>query len=184
MKERSKWKQMENDLSSWLKTFTRNGIHFRNSRQAIIGFPSDGFRSDGMLTDNKVLIAIEVECGQTHPDTNTGKYWLLYKTKSYEKIILFHIYTPDFNSYGWRKKLAEFYIEQMKSKVPITPDFNSYGWRKKLAEFYIEQMKSKVPIEYILLDFRNANDYHQTLMELKKNIKEKVREEFGLANIT
>ena len=157
MKERSKWKQMENDLSSWLKTFTRNGIHFRNSRQAIIGFPSDGFRSDGMLTDNKVLIAIEVECGQTHPDTNTGKYWLLYKTKPYKKIILFHIYTPDFNSYGWRKKLAEFYIEQMKSKVPI---------------------------EYILLDFRNANDYHQTLMELKKNIKEKVREEFGLANIT
>jgi len=157
MKERSKWKQMENDLSSWLKTFTRNGIYFRNSHQAIIGFPSNGFRSDGMLTDNEVLIAIEVECGQTHPDTNTGKYWLLYKTAPYKKIILFHIYTPDFNSYGWRKKLAEFYIEQMKSEVPI---------------------------EYILLDFRNANDYHQTLMELKKNIKEKVREEFGLANIT
>jgi hypothetical protein len=156
MEENIKWKQMEKDLSSWLSTFTRNGIYFRNSHQAIIGFSSDGFRSDGMLTDNDVVIAIEVECGQTHPDTNTGKYWLLYKNKPYKKIILFHIYTPDFNSYGWRKELAEFYIEQMKSEVPI---------------------------EYILLDFRNANDYHQTLMELKKKIEEKVGKEFRSANI-
>jgi hypothetical protein len=147
---------MENDLSSWLSTFVCNGIYFRNSYQAIIGFPSGGFRSDGMLTDNDVVIAIEVECKETNPDTNTGKYWLLYKYKPYKKIILFHIYTPDFNSYGWHKKLAEFYIEQMKSEVPI---------------------------EYILLDFRNANDYHQTLMEIKKKIEEKVRKEFRLANI-
>jgi len=153
MGKNTEWKQMESDLSSWLSIFARNGINFRNSYQAIIGFPSDGFRSDGMLADNDVVIAIEVECGQTHPDTNTGKYWLLYKTKPYEKIILFHIYTPDFNSYGWRKKLAEFYVEQMKSEVPI---------------------------EYILLDYRNATDYHHTLMEIKRKIEEKVRNEFGL----
>ncbi|MCK4626816.1 MAG: hypothetical protein KAV00_16005 [Phycisphaerae bacterium] len=147
------WKQMENDLSRWLSNFARNEVHFRNSHQAIIGLPSDSFRSDGMLTDNKVLIAIEVECGQTHPDTNTGKYWLLYKHKSYERIILFHIYTPDFDSYGWRKKLAEFYIEQMKSTVPI---------------------------EYILLDFRKADDYRRTLTEIKKKIEEKVTGYFKL----
>jgi len=152
MKENIKWKQMVNELSSWLSTFTRDGIKFRNSYQAIIGFPPDGFRSDGMLTNGEVLIAIEVECRQTHPDTNTGKYWLLYRNKCYKKIILFHIYTPDFNSYGWRKKLAEFYIEQMKSEVPI---------------------------EYILLDFRNANDYNQTLVEIKRKIEENVRREFG-----
>ena len=43
------WKNMEKDLSDFLKTFEKNGIEFKNSYQAIIGFPSDGFRSDGML---------------------------------------------------------------------------------------------------------------------------------------
>lgn len=158
MEEKIKWTQLENALSRWLSTFSSEKIQFRNSHQAIIGFPSDGFRSDGMLANDEVLIAMEVEAGQTHPDTNTGKYWLLHtKRERYKKIILFHIYTPDFNSYGWRKELAEFYVEQMQ--------------------------KSGVPIEYILLDYRNANDYHQTLIELKQKIGKRVKEEFELGNI-
>lgn len=146
------WKQLERDICQWLATFASEGIEFRNSYQAIVGFPSGGFRSDGMLADDRILVAVEVEAGQTHPDTNTGKYWLLAaEHKPYEKIVLFHVYTPDFNSYGWRKKLAEFYVERMSSEVPI---------------------------DYVLLDYRTATDYDTTLTEIKATIGARVKQEF------
>lgn len=155
MVKKNKWIQLESDLSKWLSKFSSEKIIYKNSHQAIVGFPSDGFRSDGMLTDDNILLAIEVEAGQTHPDTNTGKYWLLYNYKMYKKIVLFHIYTPKFDSYGWRKELAEFYIEQMKSEVPV---------------------------EYKVIDCRNSDDYDKVLSELKKKIKRKIKKDFDLTD--
>ena len=64
------WKQLEKDINSWLRTFMSKKIQYRNQNQAVIGFPSNGFRSDGMLTDGNTLVAVEIEAGQTHPDTN------------------------------------------------------------------------------------------------------------------
>jgi len=149
-----RWQQLEQDISRWLSTFASQQVEYRNSYQAIVGFPSDGFRSDGMVTNNSVLLAIEVEAGQTHPDTNTGKYWILYdKYKQYRKILLFHIYTPNYDSYGWRKKLAEFYICKMRREVPI---------------------------EYFLLDYRDAQDYDSVLTNIKGKIAEKIAQEFGV----
>ena len=111
---------LRQDISSWLRTFASSKIWFRSPNQAIQGLPYDGFRSDGILTNGNVLVAVEIEAGQTHPDTNTGKYWLLHHThKQYAKIVLFHIYTPDFDSYEWRKKPGEFYVERMRREVPI-----------------------------------------------------------------
>jgi hypothetical protein len=145
------WKQLEGDLSVWLQSFSRPGVEFRGPYQAIPGFPYDGFRSDGLLTDGSVLVAIEVEAGQMHPDTNVGKYWLLGRHYEYRKIVLFHVYTPDFNSYGWRKQLGEFYAEKMAAEVPI---------------------------EYVLLDRRDATDYDATLSELRGRIEPRVKAEF------
>lgn len=149
-----RWKQLEQDISAWLSSFTNSHVAFRNSYQAITGFPSDGFRSDGMLTDGSTLLAVEVEGGQMHPDTNVGKYWLLYaKFQSYDKIILFHAYTPDFNSYGWRMRLGEFYAAKMKAEVPI---------------------------QYVLLDYRHAEDYDTVLADLKSKVAEAIHSEFGI----
>ncbi len=147
------WSQFEKDISNWLSTFESATVKYKNSYQAIPGFPSDGFRSDGVLTDGKILIAVEVEAAQMHPDTNVGKYWLLKKYKCYQKIILFHIYTPRFNSYPWRKTLAEFYFSKMRS------EFN---------------------IEYILLDYRQASDYGKTLKTIKTTISKRIKIEFNL----
>jgi hypothetical protein len=41
----SNWKSLEKDIISWLSTFSSDDIEFRNSFQAIVGFPSDGPRS-------------------------------------------------------------------------------------------------------------------------------------------
>ncbi|MFC2065834.1 hypothetical protein ACFLUO_02065 [Chloroflexota bacterium] len=148
----SEWKKLEKDLCTWLKLLSTNELVYRNPNQAIIGFPPDGFRSDGMITDGRVLVAIEVEAGQMHPDTNVGKYWLLYnKYRKYEKIILFHIYTPDYNSYGWRKKLAEFYAGKMRAELPF---------------------------EYILMDYRSSKDYDETLDTIKESIMGFLKNEF------
>jgi hypothetical protein len=145
------WTQLESDLSTWLKTFARPGLEYRGPNQAILGFPSDWFRSDGLLTDGRVLLAIEVEASQMHPDTNVGKYWLLQRHRAFDKTILFHIYTPAYNSYKSRKALGEFYAEKMKSEMPL---------------------------EYIQLDCRQATDYHATLTHLRTQIEPRVNSEF------
>ncbi len=148
MSDKGSWTNFEADIVRWLKRNYSSRFQFRNSYQSIVGFPSVSFRSDGMLTDGKTLLAVEIEAGQTHPDTNTGKYWLLHKRyKQYQKIILFHVFTPPFNSYGWRKELAEFYVAQMGKEVPI---------------------------EYILKDFREGIDYNGALSELKNTIQRKI----------
>jgi len=147
------WSKLEKDLVDWLSNFSNENLQFRNSFQTIVGFPSDGFRSDGMLTDGNVLLAIEVEAGQTHPDTNVGKYWLLHsQIKKYRKIILFHVYTPKFKSYPWRKRLGEFYIDRMRGEVPI---------------------------EYIQMDMRNVQEYDEVLFEVQTAIQGHILKEFA-----
>lgn len=149
------WINLESDLGSWLSTFAGEKLQFRNSYQAIIGFPSDGFRSDGMLTDGEVLIALEIEAGQTHPDTNVGKYWLLQsQVRAYQKIILFHVFTPKFDSYGWRKKLGEFYAARMEMEYPF---------------------------RYIQIDKRSSLVYEKVVFEVECLIEEHIRLEFGQA---
>ena len=148
MKDKENWSNFEAEIVTWLKNNYSSRFQFKNSYQCIVGFPSDGFRSDGMLTDGKTLLAIEIEARQTHPDTNTGKYWLLHKKyRKYQKIILFHVFTPLFDSYGRRKELAEFYVVEMEKEVPI---------------------------EYIPKDFRKNTDYNGALSELKDAIQGKI----------
>ena len=148
----STWKSLEPEMVAWLPSIADDGIQFRNSYQAIVGFPSDGFRSDGMLTDGTTLLAIEIEAGQTHPDTNTGKYWFLAsQCDQYKRMILVHAYTPAFNSYGWRKKLAEFYIKKMSQEIPM---------------------------RYVLKDYRSWHDFDEVIADLKATILAEYKQAF------
>lgn len=152
----NQWKSLEHDVSYWLKSLSTNEVHFRNSFQAIPGFPTSGFRSDGLLANKDILVAVEIEAGQTHPDTNVGKYWLLYSEfKPYKKISLFHVYTPEFNSYGWRLRLGEFYANKMKGEMPL---------------------------EYILLDYRSRlqKDYKFVLADIKTKISQVIYRDFNI----
>ncbi len=51
----SLWIRLEQDITSWLSSYSSNSIEFRNSHQAIVGFPPDGPRSDGMLSDKNTF---------------------------------------------------------------------------------------------------------------------------------
>jgi hypothetical protein len=142
------WEQLEHDLTTWLKGFSNDKVEYRGPNQAIIGFPSDGFRSDGMLTDGRTLLALEIESGQAHPDTNVGKYWFLSESyKRYDRIVLFHIFTPLFGSYGWRKSLANFITTQSAEKANL---------------------------DYPLLDYRKVGNYSDALRDIKDSIKAKI----------
>jgi len=148
MGDKQVWANFESEITTWLKENYSPRFQYKNPYQSIVGFPPQYFRSDGMITDGKTLLAVEVEARQTHPDTNTGKYWLLHKRyQQYQKIILFHVFTPLFDSYGCRKELAEFYVEEMKREVPI---------------------------DYIPKDFRQGIDHENALSELKHAIQEKI----------
>ncbi|MBI5945227.1 MAG: hypothetical protein HY864_12725 [Chloroflexi bacterium] len=140
------WFDLEKRIIDWLISFSSEKIQFRNSYQAIVGFPTSGFRSDGMLTDGKILFAVEVEAGQTHPDTNVGKYWFLHdEYPKYSKIILFHIYTPAFNSYESRRKLASFYAEKMKGSFPF--DYKLFDCPKESSfEEAFRNVKSEIEL--------------------------------------
>jgi hypothetical protein len=108
------WLAFEDQLAARVRGLGRTGLQFAAGRQCIPGFPVDGFRADAALTDGRALLAVEVEVRQTHPDTNVGKYWLLSEYKKYDRIVLIHVYTPAYDSYGWRKTLGEFYAKRMK----------------------------------------------------------------------
>lgn len=113
------WYLLENQIAEWMRSRANGGLVFRNGNQAIPGYPSDGFRADALLTDGRTLVAVEVEVKQTHPDTNVGKYWLLAEHQRYERVVLLHVFTPGYNSYPWRKSLAEFYAKRMTQELPF-----------------------------------------------------------------
>ncbi|MBL0892160.1 MAG: hypothetical protein IBJ19_16335 [Gemmatimonadaceae bacterium] len=71
------------------------------------------------MTNGASLLAVEVEVKQTHPDTNVGKYWLLAEHRRYQHVVLLQVYTPGYNSYPWRKRLAEYYAIRMQRELPF-----------------------------------------------------------------
>lgn len=146
------WMSFEKQLATWMKGFVRPGLKYSAGFQAIPGFPSDGFRADACLTDGKTLIALEVEVRQSHPDTNVGKYWLLFEHHSYERVVLFHLYTPAYNSYGWALQLGQFYARKMAATVPF---------------------------EYVLMDHRESADIPQTYENATSLIGARIRSEFA-----
>lgn len=149
---KSEWLKFESQLAGWMKSFGSETLQFTNGYQAIPGFPSDGFRADGLLTDGKVIVALEVELKQTHPDTNVGKFWLLNQYKSYEKVVLFHVYTPEYNSYPWRLELGQFYASKMSEELPF---------------------------EYYLLDLRQTESMDSAFDKVTCAIEGKIRSEFS-----
>lgn len=140
-----------------MKQFANQSLTFTNGFQAIPGFPSDGFRADALLTDGKVVVALEVEVKQTHPDTNVGKYWLLNQYQPYEKVVLFHVYTPEYKSYPWRLQLGEFYASKMSQEIPF---------------------------EYHLLDQRMATSTDASFRSVTAILEKRIRSEFGVSITT
>jgi len=148
------WLKFESLLAAWMAAYQSHNLIFKSGRQAIPGFPSSGFRADGLLTNGKVLLALEVEVKQTHPDTNVGKYWLLSQHHRYEKIVLIHVYTPAYNSYGWRKTLGEFYAMKMENEIPF---------------------------EYAVIDLRNETNIEHCFEVVTLELQEKIKTLFKAA---
>ena len=109
----SNWKQLEKDISEWLSTFASADIKFRRK------FPVGDFMSDGMLITDEILVAVEVEAGQRHPDTNVGKYWWLTARKPYRRIVLFHVYAPGFKPNEIAKNSAGSTPNRCRARYPL-----------------------------------------------------------------
>lgn len=126
MNQSINWSSLESSLTTLLCDYANERyLNYRGPKQSILTVDKDGascthcgLRSDGLLVDKEKLFALEVEAGQTHPDTNVGKYWQIQEKHPFQQIILFHVYTPMINSYGGRMALADFYAEKMSN------DFN------------------------------------------------------------
>ncbi len=109
--------KLEEDIQKGLQKLVRPGREYRNPYQAIFKLDArKGFRSDGMLACGDILIAIEIETGQRHPDTNVTKYWYLLHKKIYRKIFLFHYYTHYPKPNPSRKELADYLTNKLRQK--------------------------------------------------------------------
>jgi hypothetical protein len=148
----SQWLVFEAALAGRVKNMAGTALTFSAGRQRIPGYPVDGFRADAALTDGHSLLAVEVEVRQSHPDTNVGKYWLLREYRAYDRVVLVHVYTPAYNSYGWRKALGEFYAKRMTAEGRF---------------------------EYILMDERGAQDAASTLDAVTERVKSVACDVFG-----
>jgi hypothetical protein len=62
-----------------------------------------------------------------------------------------------------------------------TPAYNSYGWRKALGEFYARRMAAEGRFEYILLDERGAADVAGALERVMVRVQRAVFDMFGQA---
>lgn len=141
-------RDLEADLDKWLEDFAQH--HGLTYRKALPG--SSGFKSDGLITDGRKIVAIEIEESQTHPDTNVGKYWLLHEEYGYERAVLIHVFLSE--RHPSRERLAKFYAEKMRC--------------------------SGVPFEYVVLDYRNRSiSYEGALKEIKGKIQEYYYKVFG-----
>jgi hypothetical protein len=149
------WLAFEGELAKRVRDLGGPALTFSAGWQCIPGYPVDGFRADAALTNGRSLLAVEVEVRQSHPDTNVGKYWLLREYKQYERVALIHVYTPAYNSYGWRKTLGEFYAKRMAAEAGF---------------------------EYILLDERGAANVAGALETVMVRVQRAVFELFGQAD--
>jgi len=150
----AKWTPLEPALGDCLRRLAGGSAIYSPASRAIPGFPESGFKSDGALSDGRALLAVEVECKQCHPDTNVAKYWMLFDNyRVYERVILVHVFTPAFNSYPWRRKLAAFLAREMSQRLPF---------------------------EYIALDRTSATDFDVVLAEVQ-GLLSKAAVDLGLA---
>jgi hypothetical protein len=144
------WKKLEDDLSKELSGLGGGTLAYRGPHQSIIEFDYSGFHSDGCLSDCDHLLAVEVEAGQPHADTNTAKYWFVaQRSHHFKRIVLLHIYTPDFKSYGSRKDLADFLAEKIKTEIDF--DQIDLDYRDKMAndyEFVLKDAKERIGVEF------------------------------------
>jgi len=138
-----KWANLERDVTKWLSSFVSDDIMYKKG----IGYLR--FMSDGILIKNNRLLAVEIECGQTHPDTNVLKYWRLQSNDppKYKKLVLLHFFTP-----GYR-----------------------YPGRKELAMFLSKNIPSRAKITYLQKDFPINAEYKHTLREVKSIIHARMK---------
>ncbi len=74
----------------------------------------DGWgRSDFYCIKDNVLVILEVEKGQKHPNTNVTKIWPYLDTHPEKKILLIHVICSDNSAPKNRIKLSEFIGNKM-----------------------------------------------------------------------
>lgn len=60
-----------------------------------------------------------------------------------------------------------------------TPEYNSYPWRLELGKFYASKMSEELPFEYYLLDLRQTESIDSAFDKVACAIEGKIRSEFS-----
>lgn len=134
---------LERELTNLLKgmdegSYTSPSTAFPGQKVAM------AFKSDGMLLTESRALVLEVEVGQTHPDTNVGKYWPLLEMEAdpLERLVLVHVIASRRSNVS-RLALAQFYVDKMKQsfgdrfryiRIPCDGQVLSHDEIKKGAE--------------------------------------------------
>jgi hypothetical protein len=88
----------------------------------------------------QVLILIEIEKGQKHPNTNVLKIWPYLEENLDQKILLIQLIRPENNAPKNRLRLCKFTGKQLEKLFPNKFKYIYYNWHPNI----IMDLKNKI----------------------------------------
>lgn len=83
---------------------------------------------------NDVLILLEVESGQKHPNTNVVKLWPYLESETKAKIMFIHVFTPENNAPKNRLRLCNYIGNKLEDIFPDRFRYYKYNWAESCKQ--------------------------------------------------
>lgn len=92
---------------------------------------------------DNVLILLEIEKGQKHPNTNVLKLWPYLESDSSIKIILIHVFMPQNVAPKNRVELCNFLGSKLENMFPKQFRYYKYNW-SDITSKDLENIETKI----------------------------------------
>ncbi len=140
-------RSLANRIKEWVEN-NYSGIICVCEKQLEIGNIQSPKADLAIKKKNGDVIAIEIEDGQPHPDTNVTKYWYMKVNFSKRKhLTIIQIFSPRYKKdYQSRVELCRFVAKRMKQDYPTTfkyiPEhFSGDKWGLEAEKFIKNELR-------------------------------------------
>ena len=147
-------RQIANNVKQWIEENYLDNIEDCVTEKLLLEGNKQSPKADiGIKKKNGEIIAVEIEIGQTHPDTNVSKYWRMkYRFTKGKKLTLIQVFGPRYeNDYQSRTDLAEFIAKRMIQDYGKTFEyvrqerpFSGDGWERSMEDFIKEEIRKVI----------------------------------------
>ena len=101
-------------------------------------------KSDFYCYKNEILVLLEIEKGQKHPNTNVLKIWPYLEENLKQKILLIHLFRPENEASPNRVKLCDFTGSRLERLFSKRFAYLRLDWQPKLLSEQIRNIDHKI----------------------------------------